>query len=1650
MIRVSRSPLHARHVLSSLLGQSLGLFSKTILFSCFILGSSGQFCNAQPVTPAIDGTGTIVTPNGNQFEVTGGTASRDGNNLFHSFQQFGLDPNQAVTFFANSTIQNIFGRVVGGNPSIINGLLQITGGNPNLFLVNPAGIIFGNSATLNVPASFAATTATSIGFGSQWFDATSANSYDDLIGDPTSFAFGVAQPGSIINAGNLAVPQGQNLTLLGGTVVNTGSLSAPGGHITVSAVPGENLVRLSQPGSLLSLELVPFTPSSAPTISPPSLPQLLTGGNLSNATGLSINSAGQVELTSSQTSILSTIGSTTIAGQLDSSGQTGGLVQVLGNQVNVVGGDIKAAGIANGGTVLIGGDYKGQGSIPNASQSYVSNNSIINADSTSSGNGGRAIVWANGATEFYGTITARGGTQSGNGGFAEVSGKQTLVFDGSVDLTAANGSGGTLLLDPTDIIISNGSTPGTSLLQNTLEMMPGNMDLVFEATNNIVIGNLDVRNLDRTGAIRNRNALQLQNAPTFGMGTAGAVIFRSDADNDGVGSFLMTEFAPNGERQALQATGRNITILGTTIITGDIETDFSDGNAGNISLSARNNIATGYLRGVHASGNPGVGGTVSVNAGGNFTLTGSVASFSTQGGSNISIQAQGNITLNCTISTGACVESFAGGLENFTPTGGSGNIQIISQQGDISILKSDPNIGTPVINAGNGAVDPTGNAGNVTLKANGNITVGNIGATSSFNSGQINIFSNQGNIIVNDIIVGSSGNAGNIQLESQGGSITSSGTLDTGSSGGNTGIISLNAQGDILVNNAFSYALGVGSDRGSTLSLSSSSGDVTATGSLNASSVNSKGGAIALSGNNITLNGQVTLGSEAGLGGDPLIFNASGRVSLPAIVETNGADIQGIQPIGALSGSPAGSTIRTEGGNVNLSFQADGTLNAASSIVTSGGDITFKSPGNLAIAGLLNTASTTGAGGDIRLESGESIQTGDLLASGTSGGNVTVIARTQITTGVIDTSGTIGNGGNVLLDPLGDIQVTSINAQGGVVGRGGNVDIETQRFFRATGGFSDRNNLFASISTAGGIGGGDITIRHGGRGITPFTIGDPSVNGTAGLLTTGADNIIALGNQYYFTYTQPGLSGTIRIISIDPTSPPEAEPTRPLPDESRSVCSLRLDEVCLLEEYFTRQYDRYFGFAQETPIKSLDQIQQELRDIEQATGVKPALIYAYFMPRNKRAQLTPEGLDFRKEQLAQAAKQTVAIPPALEGRTVSKASFPIGCDLVQEENIGQPPYDIQVPTQGQESCQLHLLLVTAKETKPFLPQNAPRSDVLLSVKALSERVNKQDNIGRDFKPAARQLYDWLVMPQLNMELQRQGISNLVYIMDVGLRSVPLAALYDEESGQYLIEQYSLGLMPSMSQTEAIYNDVRQVKALLMGAENFPPGSYFADAPLRSVPIELGQISQLWQTRPILNSAFTLEKLRSSRALTDSGLVHLATHARFTPDNSFIQLGQGELRFDQIRNLNWYNPSVELLVLSACTTAFSGDNAQSLTFEELEKTELGFTGLAIRNGVKSGIGSLWLVNDLATSALMIEFHRWLQEPLYQEVRPIRIKAAALQQAQISLLKKQIVVEGGQLRSAIANLSIDLPPSLQTTADLSHPYFWAGFTMVGNPW
>ncbi|MEH2234977.1 CHAT domain-containing protein [Nostoc sp.] len=670
-----------------------------------VTAMSAGLAQAQKIVPATDGTNTIVTPNGNRLDISGGTTSRDGVNLFHSFQQFGIQPEQIANFQTSPALQNILGRITGGNASIINGLIQVTGGNANLFLMNPAGFIFGSNASLNVPGAFTATTANGIGFGSSWFNAIGVNDYTRLVGNPNGFGFSTNQPGAIVNAGNLAVGAGQNLNLLGGTVVNTGQLSAPEGQISVTSVPGENWVRLSQPGNLLSLEIQPLASSSNQpnnwTIPIASLPELLTVGSA----GLTANPDGTVQLTGSNVTIPTTPGTTIVSGKVNVSSKTGGTVTALGKKVAVVDVKINASGTNGGGTVLIGGDYQGKGTLPNADQTYVDSNSVINADSNLNGNGGRVIVWGNDTTQFFGNISARGGANAGNGGFVEVSGKNFLTFRGVVNTSAPNGSFGTLLLDPSTLTIIDGAA-GTGDFDATAGNIAFN-DADIGA-NNVSWGAIAASganiNLQATGNITINNIT----GATPGVTTPGVATL-----NLGGGSFSLT--SQNGSvnfvnpTNTIGTTGGAINISGASLSLGNLDTTRDFSRSGDVNLSASGNISAGNII---ASGQGYSAGNVQViSSNGGITLnqinTSDSGGIGNATGGTVTLTAAGNI-LTDTINSSS---SDAGGL------GTGGNVQVTTTAGSIT---------TKAINSSvvkNGGGDFTGAAGAVSLTARDNITV---------------------------------------------------------------------------------------------------------------------------------------------------------------------------------------------------------------------------------------------------------------------------------------------------------------------------------------------------------------------------------------------------------------------------------------------------------------------------------------------------------------------------------------------------------------------------------------------------------------------------------------------------------------------------------------------------------------------------------------------------------------------------------------------------------------------------------------------------------------------------------------------------------------------------------------------------------------
>ena len=209
------------------------------------------------VIRADDGTGTMVDTNATPFSITGGHPS--GANLFHSFEQFSLSSGQVANFDLDQVpmdIQNIVGRIIGGSPSRIDGTLQVTGSNANLFLVNPSGIIFGPTASLDLRGSFTASTSDRLGsdnwqtnWNSQLFaPPNNPNSVVFTVGAPAtrpgsppglSFGSEIHLTNGAFVSGDLTFP-GNDITITGGSITtgHINTASRPGGTVTLVALIG--------------------------------------------------------------------------------------------------------------------------------------------------------------------------------------------------------------------------------------------------------------------------------------------------------------------------------------------------------------------------------------------------------------------------------------------------------------------------------------------------------------------------------------------------------------------------------------------------------------------------------------------------------------------------------------------------------------------------------------------------------------------------------------------------------------------------------------------------------------------------------------------------------------------------------------------------------------------------------------------------------------------------------------------------------------------------------------------------------------------------------------------------------------------------------------------------------------------------------------------------------------------------------------------------------------------------------------------------------------------------------------------------------------------------------------------------------------------
>jgi len=264
--------------------EQFGLLSSLAIGGALV-SPSGD-CALSQITP--DGTlgneNSTVISTGAVDRINGG-ATR-GANLFHSFRDFNVGNRRSAYFTNPPGIENILSRVTGANSSSILGTLGVTGGNANLFLINPKGVIFGSNARLDVRGSFVGTTANAIELANgDVFNASAGERLPNqlLNVNPNAFLFNqiAAQP-TIKNQSRsgLEVNPGRSLLLLGGNVsLDGGILQAPGGRVELGGLAGAGTVGLNGDGNSLSL----------------SFPSEIARANVSLTNGALVDASGEGE-----------------------------------------------------------------------------------------------------------------------------------------------------------------------------------------------------------------------------------------------------------------------------------------------------------------------------------------------------------------------------------------------------------------------------------------------------------------------------------------------------------------------------------------------------------------------------------------------------------------------------------------------------------------------------------------------------------------------------------------------------------------------------------------------------------------------------------------------------------------------------------------------------------------------------------------------------------------------------------------------------------------------------------------------------------------------------------------------------------------------------------------------------------------------------------------------------------------------------------------------------------------------------------------------------------------------------------------------------------------------------------------------------------
>lgn len=274
------------------------------------------------------------------------------------------------------------------------------------------------------------------------------------------------------------------------------------------------------------------------------------------------------------------------------------------------------------------------------------------------------------------------------------------------------------------------------------------------------------------------------------------------------------------------------------------------------------------------------------------------------------------------------------------------------------------------------------------------------------------------------------------------------------------------------------------------------------------------------------------------------------------------------------------------------------------------------------------------------------------------------------------------------------------------------------------------------------------------------------------------------------------------------------------------------------------------------------------------------------------------------------------------------------------------------------------------------------------------RADLADRFRERNRLSGKRFYDLILRP-FEEQLQGNGIARLVFVNDRSLLKISMAALWNGKD--YLISRYSVLYSTGLFGESGSRIATRPGRALLVSA--------YSGEGLPGTDEEIERLKSILNAGEVLKSDSLAEL---PRRLDDSryGLLHIATHSTFGegPRGAYLSLGDLSLTPQQFQTLlSSRNSDLSHLTLSSCYSA-RGD----------EYTSLGLSGIALRSGLRSVLGSLWPAADTETADFMTRFYRaWERsgDP-----------AGALREAQLE------TIASGETRD--------------------RPLYWAGFVLVVN--